>query len=153
MYVAGSSPSIRGNLRLIHVTGEFVDAAVWTSVEPAIGVVSACLPIMRSLWLRFRHSDGSDHQSEVKQSTKSTVRSIKMADKRERIHSFTSHTPLNELSAEGELPWGNQVTIYSPKSASHRTSDNSGAGRDEEIAMDDLTIRRDGDGAARPASG
>jgi len=138
---------------LTHLTGEFVDAGMWTSVEPAIGVVSACLPIMRSLWLRFRHTDSVVHQAEVKHSTKSTIRSLKVTDKRERVQSFTSHTPLNELSAEGELPWGNHVNIYSPKSASHRTSDNSGGGRDEEIAMEDLPIQREREGGSRPASG
>lgn len=128
---------------LMHLAGEFVDAGMWTSVEPAIGVVSACLPIMRSLWIRFCHHDSVPHQSEVKQSTKSTIRSLKIADKRERIHSYTSHTPLNELSAEGELQWGNHVNIYSPKRTSNRTSENSGAGGEDEIAMEDLPIQRD----------
>ena len=131
----------------MHLAGEFVDAGMWTSVEPAIGVVSACLPIMRSLWIRFRHHDSVPHQYEVKQSTKSTIRSLKKVEKRERIHSFTSHTPLNELSAEGELLWGNHVIISSPKRTSNRTSNrtsgNSGAGGEDEIAMEDLPIQRD----------
>ena len=122
---------------------------MWTSVEPATGVVSACLPIMRSLWIRFRHSDDEVHHSEAKHSTKSTIRSLKIADKRERIHSFTSHTPLNELSAEGELIWGNHTDIYSPKRTSNRTSDNSGAAGEDEIAMEDLPIQRESE--ASPA--
>ena len=41
--------------------------------------------------------------------------------------------PLNELSTDGELPWGNHVSIYSTS----RTSDN------EYIAMDELPIQRE----------
>ena len=116
--------------------GEFVNAGLWTSVEPAIGVCSACLPIMRSLWIRSRDSSpAASPRSEAKRSIHSalSIRSTKMPDKEHRVGSFTSHTPLNELSADGELPWGNHVSIYSTS----RTSDN------EYIAMDDLPIQRE----------
>ncbi|MCJ1384101.1 hypothetical protein MMC17_007217 [Xylographa soralifera] len=123
-------------LSSVFLLGEFVNAGLWTSVEPAIGVCSACLPIMRSLWIRSRNSsDVGSPRSEAKRSVHSalSIRSTKVPDKEHRVGSFTSHTPLNELSADGELPWGNHVSIYSTS----RTSDN------EYIAMDDLPIQRE----------
>ncbi|MCJ1405072.1 hypothetical protein MMC11_008298 [Xylographa trunciseda] len=127
---------ILNSLEEVDITWEFVNAGLWTSVEPAIGVCSACLPIMRSLWIRSRDSaDAPSPRSEAKRSVHSalSIRSTKMPDKENRVGSFTSHTALNELSADGELPWGNHVSIYSTS----RTSDN------EYIAMDDLPIQRE----------
>ncbi|MCJ1432056.1 hypothetical protein MMC27_001412 [Xylographa pallens] len=120
----------------IALSREFVNAGLWTSVEPAIGVCSACLPIMRSLFIRSRESSNvGSPRSETKRSIHSalSIRSTKMPDKEHRVGSFTSHMPLNELSTDGELPWGNHVSIYSTS----RTSDN------EYIAMDELPIQRE----------
>ncbi|MCJ1286890.1 hypothetical protein MMC26_006236 [Xylographa opegraphella] len=127
---------ILNGLEEVDITWEFVNAGLWTSVEPAIGVCSACLPIMRSLFIRRRNtSNVASPRSEAKRSVHSalSVRSTKMPDKEHRVGSFTSHMPLNELSADGELPWGNHVSIYSTS----RTSDH------EDIAMDDLPIQRE----------
>ncbi|MCJ1474658.1 hypothetical protein MMC13_003318 [Lambiella insularis] len=127
---------ILNSLEEVDITWEFVNAALWTSVEPAIGVCSACLPIMRSLWIRSRNSTApGTPQSDAKRSIASalSVRSSKLPDKEQRVGSFTSHTPLNELSAEGEVPWGNHVSLYSTS----RTSEN------EYIPMDDLPIQRE----------
>ncbi|MCJ1408687.1 hypothetical protein MMC19_002762 [Ptychographa xylographoides] len=143
---------ILNSLQQVDITWEFVDAGIWTSVEPAIGVCSACLPIMRSLWIRSKHSSPSDAGSRSpRTSSKRSTRSFHSlplpdhkatsaagpVEKEARVGSFTSHTPLNELSADGELPWGNHVSIYSTS----RTSDNE----NDYIAMDDLPIQRDGD--------
>ena len=91
---------------------------------------------MRSLFIRSRHSSNvGSPRSEAKRSVHSalSIRSTKVPDKEHRVGSFTSHTPLNELSADGELLWGNHVSIYSTS----RTSDN------DYIAMDDLPIQRE----------
>ncbi|MCJ1416676.1 hypothetical protein MMC32_003014 [Xylographa parallela] len=127
---------ILNSLEQVDITWEFVNAGLWTSVEPAIGVCSACLPIMRSLFIRSRDTSNVGlPRSEAKRSIHSalSIRSTKMPDKEHRVGSFTSHMPLNELSTDGELPWGNHVSIYSTS----RTSDN------EYIAMDELPIQRE----------
>ncbi|MCJ1307570.1 hypothetical protein MMC25_001217 [Agyrium rufum] len=102
--------AILNELTEVDITWEFVSAGIWTCVEPCIAVVSACLPIMRSLWIRSRRVNSA--QNGVKRSIKSiaSVRSIKPEQK--DIGSFTSRSHLNELSTEGELQWGNHVSIY-----------------------------------------
>ena len=123
---------------LISYPGTYVNAGIWTNVEPAIGVCSACLPIMRSLFIRSRYSK-DEPQNDGKRSIISVMsaKSIRSPEK-PRVTSFNSSAPLNELSAEGEVPWGNQVRIYSTNSARN----------DPEIAMDDLPIQREEDSAS-----
>ena len=115
--------------------GEFDAAGIWTSVEPCIAVVSACLPIMRSLWIRSRRPTASVHRSGTnhKRSIKSVIssRGPKSSEHGKDVASFTSRSHLNELSAEGELPWGNHVSIY----ATARRSE------DQDIPLDDLAKR------------
>ena len=92
---------------------------------------------MRSLFIRSRYSN-KEHQNDVKRSIKSVLsaKSIRSSEK-PRVTSFNSNTPLNELSAEGELPWGNHVRIFSP----HQARD------DPEIPMEDLPIQREEESA------
>ena len=115
--------------------GEFGAAAIWTAVEPCIAVVSACLPIMRSLWIRSRRPMSTVHRSATnhKRSIKSVLssRGPKSSDATKDVASFTSRSHLNELSNEGELPWGNHVSIY----ATARRSE------DQDIALDDFAKR------------
>ena len=88
---------------------------------------------MRSLFIRSRFSNDQP-QNDAKRSIKSVMsaKSIRSPEK-PRLSSLNSNTPLNELSAEGELPWGNHVRIFS----TNQTGD------DPEIAMEDLPIRRE----------
>jgi hypothetical protein len=141
MYIS-ESLSLHFEYGLTDQSGEFVDAAIWTDVEPAIGVVSACLPIMRSLWIRSRNSSSPGDSEGSKRSTNPSVKSMRVLAPRgmkERIGSFTSHTPLNELSAEGELPWTKQATSNSKNrnsnTASHHTSNHTS--ETEDIALEE----------------
>ena len=109
--------------------GSFVDAGVWTSVEPCIAVASACLPILRSLWIRSRLANTTVRSTRKSMKSGTSVRSSRPNDK--DVGSFTSHSHLNELSAENELPWGNHVSIY----ATHRRSNNT-----DDIEMDQRDI-------------
>ena len=115
--------------------GEFDAAGIWTSVEPCIAVVSACLPIMRSLWIRSRRPMSTAHRSAAnhKRSIKSVLssRGPKSSEATKDVASFTSRSHLNELSNEGELPWGNHVSIY----ATARRSE------DQDIPMEDFAKR------------
>ena len=99
------------------VPGSSVDSALWTSVEPVVGVCSACLPIMRSLWIRSRDSVSDSELSDTARSIRS-LSSVKVITKprKARTTSFTSHTPLNELSADGELTWNGRLSVNSSHS-------------------------------------
>ena len=59
------------------------------------------------------------------------MRSSRPTDK--DVGSYTSHSRLNELPAETELPWGNHVSIY----ATNRRSDYT-----DEIEMDQRDVPR-----------
>lgn len=86
------------------LTWQWVNGALWTSVEPAIGVVSACLPILRSLWIWSRPKS-SRRSNKLSQKSVVSQKSSKPHDPNRG--SFTSRYPLNELSNDAEVTWGN----------------------------------------------
>ena len=115
------------------VTWEFVDAGVWTSVEPAIAVCSACLPILRSLWI-WRRQKTSARRSEARGTQKSHIESLKSFSKvpeKSRPESYGSRYPLNELPADNEIGWGSKK-----RTSGHSSKPSDGF--DEDIQMTDL---------------
>jgi hypothetical protein len=129
--------AILGNLNLVDLTWNYVDAALWTSVEPAVAVVSASLPILRSLFI-WRRKTSSLQKSSVKASMASGHHGHNAAashhrrggnESNGRIGSFTSSHPLNELSADNE-PWG-------------RAEDRQGPKSEKGAAMVDMSMRKD----------
>ena len=125
----------------VDVTWEFVDAGIWTSVEPAIAVCSACLPILRSLWI-WKRQKNTTRRSTAKGTQRSHVESLKSFSKashKGRPESYGSRYPLNELPADNEIGWDNKAKNYSGAS---RHSSKRSDGVDEEIQMTDLPARK-----------
>ena len=126
------------------VTWEFVDSGIWTCVEPAIAVCSACLPILRSLWI-WRRRRNTTRRSTAKGTQKSHIESLKSfskgPEKKGRPESYGSRYPLNELPADNEIGWGRKTKTYSATSGhSSKPSD----GFDDEIQMEDLSSKKRG---------
>ena len=101
--------------------GTLVDGAIWTTVEPAIAVVSACLPILRSLWIWNREKSEarrSNVQNSHVQSRKEAGKgSIRLAEKPHHV-SEARRTPLGELPGDAEQAWVTKTEIKSDYTAS-----------------------------------
>ena len=89
--------------------GNYVDAAIWTACEPAMGVVSACLPSLRPLWsLAWKGSWRGPTRKSAQGNTSSTSvwRSLSGTDDKD-LRSFTRLE-----DAEGLNQWGTNATIH-----------------------------------------
>ena len=106
----------------VDITWTLVDGAIWTTVEPAVAVVSACLPIMRSLWIWNREKSEarrSHAQDSTLPSQKKVGQNPTQTDRKQRRHSRNQHPlPLNELPADTEIGWGTKTDINSDYTAS-----------------------------------
>jgi hypothetical protein len=123
------------------ITWTFVDAGIWTSVEPAIAVVSACLPILRSLWVWKKKRSQAKSTNTLKTVSRSPRQSLKpfpRSQEKRRTGSFTSRYPINELPAEMDNNWGTTTEIYSPMSHSRKSSKHD----DHDISLHDLPIQK-----------
>ena len=111
-------------------------------MEPSIAVVSACLPILRSLWVWRRRRTDNRSTNTMKTRSRSPIQSTKPYPnkiQKSRTGSFTSRYPINELPGDSEQSWGNHTTVYSPYSPhSRKTSDQD----ESSIALADLPIQK-----------
>ena len=111
-------------------------------MEPSIAVVSACLPILRSLWVWRRRRSENQSTNTLKTQPHSPIQSTRPYPgkiQKSRTGSFTSRYPINELPADSEQSWGTHTTIYSPYSPhSRKTSENDEGG----INLTELPIQK-----------
>ena len=100
-------------------------------MEPAVAVVSACLPIMRSLWIwnreksEARRSEGK--RSQPKSATEHSKGSVRLVEKPRRLQSPQGQCPLNELPGDVEPGWVTKTEINSDYTASTTRNQDSPA--------------------------
>ena len=138
-------------LEAFDITWTYVDAGIWTAVEPGVAVISASLPILRSLWIwnrRKRSARRATNETvgdEVKapsfQPSPGPSRPSPILQNHKRMSS--QQYPLNDLPAGAQHAWGNHTTIYS-QGASGKSSGES----DDYYA--DLPIMAPTETVARP---
>jgi nitric oxide reductase activation protein len=123
----------------VDITWTYVDAGIWTSVEPTIGVCSACLPILRALWVWRRPQSSVQRSAQKSPRTVAEPKPAQPVDRPRAEHvrgsSSASRYPLNELSSESMMGWGKHVSL---SSSGHERGSPSDA---SDIAMDDLAGR------------
>ena len=139
--------AVLANVKLFDITWNFVDAGIWTSVEPSIAVVSACLPILRSLWIWNRKRTQAKSTNTMQTRSRSPMQSLNgkhypfQADRKIPNDSFI--TPINELPADNDQQWGVHTDIYSSSSLPSRSQSNKKLGyEDSDIKLDDLPIQK-----------
>lgn len=138
---------VLANVSLVDITWNFVDAGIWTSVEPSIAVVSACLPILRSLWIWNRRRTQAKSTNTMQTRSRSPMQSSNgkhypfQTDRKIRNDSFT--TPINELPADNDQQWGVHTDIYSSSSLPSRSQSNKKLRYEEsDIKLYDLPIQK-----------
>ena len=117
------------------LSGNFVNAAIWTATEPCMGVVSACLPSLRPL-VALLYS-GSHRGPPVKSAQASgSSTSSRMRWRSNNGNDEGTFTRLEESANETNLPWGHTVSVHGGSSYQKRSPT-------ENISMDDMNVPAD----------
>ena len=146
---------VLANVSETDITWNFVDAGIWTSVEPAIAVVSACLPILRSLWVWYQKRSNSkrtktlpseEHSPSPNSGKQYTSKAGYVQPRTEKHSRYGSDTtPINELPTEPDHQWSASADAYSPLSNNPSRSQSTKKSRyrdQEDINMDELPIQK-----------
>ena len=95
--------------------GYYVPIAIWTSAEPSIAVVSACLPSLRPLFVRIIW--GGTHRPKPAIYPSSNSRNATNVDD-------SSYNRLQEADALGSTPWAkHNVKVYGGRRQGDEESD------------------------------
>ena len=100
--------------------GYYVPVAIWTSAEPSIAVVSACLPSLRPLFVRVIW--GGTHRPKANaypsSSSRLAANSLRHAD------DSSSYNRLQEPDLSGTAPWSkHNVKVYGGRRQGDEESD------------------------------
>ena len=133
-------------MSLSDITWNLVDPAIWTSIEPSIAVVSACLPILRSLWIwgkRRAHGRSADTPSRPATQASigrsySTPKSYTPKNGKKSSHDSLTK-PINELSGESDNQWVTYSSTVPSRSQSNKKSEHGG----EDIDLQDLSAHKE----------
>ncbi|MCJ1228021.1 hypothetical protein MMC12_004680 [Toensbergia leucococca] len=134
-------------VRTTQVNGSsyYVDAMVWTAVEPSIGVVSACLPSMRPLLsLLLKHLPDSIQKLPLRTTPNGTAISTKTywpnraaADRKEGSFS-TLDSPLGS-----DMSWGNDATAYAQRMSQRSQSDDPLVAAEMGLPTDGIRVKKE----------
>ena len=107
---------ILSRIQDVDITWTLVDGAIWTGVEPAIAVISACLPIMRSLWIYKREKSEARRSSgkgpQVQSRREAGKGSIRLTEQPHALED-ARQTPLGELPGDADHAWGTKTDLHS----------------------------------------
>ncbi|KAJ4359435.1 hypothetical protein N0V95_002182 [Ascochyta clinopodiicola] len=141
------------------------DVFLWSSVEPSIGIISGCLPVLRPLmmkilesWFKFAPSTrNSSKQSKSSGFTLSPLETIsKKRTRKPRKHDLesTNMTNFTQIDDEVEVDAHGTVTYIGKEEKKTRVSvrqdhDETGTWRpdDDEICLTTTTVHRSSSGA------
>ncbi|MCJ1465553.1 hypothetical protein MMC07_004171 [Pseudocyphellaria aurata] len=110
---------VLSRLTVLDITWNFVNAAIWTSTESSLSVVSACIPSLRplvTLIIRGTHQWPSMDSASTAIGSKTTWRSSKNDDPE------GTFIRLEEPVAESQRAWGRNVYVEGGRAASRANS-------------------------------
>lgn len=98
--------------------GNYVNAGIWTTTEPTMGVVSACLPSLRPLLKRlisntYHDPTSNGTGSKGAQDYGSRISSRYMWSRnKDEDSDLRNFTRLEETGVESSTPWGHNVHVH-----------------------------------------
>lgn len=121
---------VLSQIEIVDVTWEFVNVALWTAAEPSIAVMSASLPILRSLWIWNRRKrsgrSGADSPASEKERPPPPAYQQSVLPRSRSRHGGpgrgvfgkapsveSQKFPLTDLPVGAQHVYGNRVTVAS----------------------------------------